>query len=54
MSGDYVRTLETDMRTIKSVSAQMQIGFIGLGEQAGNITDSIFAGQHILLEGEPE
>ena len=50
---DYIESLKTHKLTMESVSAQMQIGFIGLGEQAGNITDSIFAGQHILLEGEP-
>ena len=53
MSTEYIESLETDMRTMQGVSAQMQAGFIGLGEQAGNITDAIFAGQHILLEGEP-
>lgn len=53
MSGEYMQTLETDMRTMQSVGAQMQVGFIGLGEQAGSITEAIFAGQHIMLEGEP-
>jgi len=50
---DYIKSLESHKLTMESVSAQMQVGFVGLGEQAGNITDSIFAGQHILLEGEP-
>ena len=50
---DYIKSLETHKLTMQGVNAQMQVGFIGLGEQAGNITNAIFAGQHILLEGEP-
>lgn len=53
MSTEYLENFETNMRTMQSFNAQMQVGFIGLGEQAGTITDSIFAGQNILLQGEP-
>ncbi|MDO8265983.1 MAG: AAA family ATPase [Candidatus Saccharibacteria bacterium] len=50
---DMMVNFETDMRTMGNVKAQMTAGLIGLDQEAGILTDAIFAGQHIMLEGEP-
>ena len=50
---ETMQNLEYAKKTMQAVSGQLQVGLVGTADMADILTDSFFAGQHVLFEGEP-
>lgn len=50
---EMMREIEIAAKSMQAINGQLQVGLIGTSEMAELITDTYFAGQHILAEGVP-
>lgn len=50
---EYLENIENTARAMNAMNAQLRVGLVGTDELARLVTDSYFAGQHLLVEGVP-